>query len=277
VDTRTLRRAPIVAAAALCCLVLPALAHAKVTLPPANGQFDYQLGGPYPPAASVAIVDRDRTAAPAAGKYNICYINAFQAQTDEAAWWKTHHDDLLLKDRRGRYVIDPGWNEILFDVRTAAKRTRLARIENRWMTACAARGFEAVEPDNLDSWTRSQKLLTRSQSIAFATVLARDAHAAGLAIAQKNTSEIAAQGRHRIGFDFAIAEECQVYTGRFGRECDDYTHYYGNLVYEIEYTDNGGLANYEAACAARGASISIVYPAPNIVPAGAPGYTYRAC
>ena len=37
---------------ALCCLALPALAHAKVTLPPANGQFDYQLGGPYPPAAS---------------------------------------------------------------------------------------------------------------------------------------------------------------------------------------------------------------------------------
>jgi hypothetical protein len=42
-----------------------AAASPAVVLPPADGQFDYQLGGAYPPAPGVAIVDRDRSAPPA--------------------------------------------------------------------------------------------------------------------------------------------------------------------------------------------------------------------
>ena len=37
------------------------------TLPPTNGQFDYQLGGAYEPAEGVVVVVRDSTAAPAFG------------------------------------------------------------------------------------------------------------------------------------------------------------------------------------------------------------------
>uniref|UniRef100_A0A0W0GD17 Putative glycoside hydrolase family 114 protein n=1 Tax=Moniliophthora roreri TaxID=221103 RepID=A0A0W0GD17_MONRR len=44
-----------------------------VTPPPANAKFDYQIGGAYTPASDVAVVSRDRTDSPAAGKYNICY------------------------------------------------------------------------------------------------------------------------------------------------------------------------------------------------------------
>ena len=51
---------------------------ATVALPPTNGQFDYQIGGAYPPLSSVSIVDRDRSASPVADRYNICYVNAFQ-------------------------------------------------------------------------------------------------------------------------------------------------------------------------------------------------------
>jgi hypothetical protein len=270
------KRLALIGTLVVCWVALPASAQA-VTLPPANGQFDYQIGGAYTPQASVAIVDRDRTASPVAGKYNVCYINAFQAQVEDAAWWKAHHDNLLLKTSAGKYVIDPGWGEILFDLRTATNRSQLANIESVWMRDCGSRGFQAVEPDNLDSWTRSKGLLTKAQAISFATLLARRAHTANLAIAQKNTSEIAAQGVGQIGFDFAIAEECQVYTGNFGRECDDYMHYYGNQVYEIEYPDNGGLANFNAACARRGSSISVVFRDRNVVPAGTSGYRYQVC
>ena len=83
------------------------------TLPPVNAKFDYQIGGPYTPPSGVQVVSRDRTAAPAAGLYNICYINAFQVQPDEVTWWQQNHDDLLLQGlqwqlrRRRRLGRDP--------------------------------------------------------------------------------------------------------------------------------------------------------------------------
>jgi methylaspartate ammonia-lyase len=80
--------------------------------------------------------------------------------------------------------------------------------------------------------------------------LIQRAHHAGLAIAQKNTSELARAGR-RAGFDFTIAEECQVYS-----ECGAYTGAYGRESIEIEYPDNGGTANLLAACHARGTRIT---------------------
>ncbi|GAB3898943.1 hypothetical protein GCM10029964_084170 [Kibdelosporangium lantanae] len=53
---------------------------AAVAAPPAHATFDYQIGGAYGPPSGVRVVTRDHTAAPAAGLYNICYVNAFQAQ-----------------------------------------------------------------------------------------------------------------------------------------------------------------------------------------------------
>lgn len=54
---------------------------------PANAKFDYQIGGSYTPASDVRVVTRDRTAAPVAGLYNICYINAFQTQAVDKKFW----------------------------------------------------------------------------------------------------------------------------------------------------------------------------------------------
>src|ERR1700712_2681170 len=76
-------------------------ARASVTLPPVNGQFDYQIGGSYTPASGVQIVDRDNSASPAAGLYNICYINAFQTQSEDESFWKDENSDLLLKKSNG--------------------------------------------------------------------------------------------------------------------------------------------------------------------------------
>lgn len=242
-----------------------------LTLPPANGQFDYQIGGAYTPLSSVAIVDRDRNDAPAAGKYDVCYVNAFQTQPDEITWWKTNHPDLLLKNSSGAYVKDTTWGEILLDTSTAAKRTAIAAIVDGWIDGCGAAGYQAIEPDNLDSWTRSQRLLTQAENQAMATLLASHAHADDLAIAQKNAVELAPVGR-MIGFDFAIAEECQVYD-----ECDGYTATYGDEVYEIEYDDNGGQANFDAACSARGATLSIIYRDRDVLPLGDPSYVYQWC
>jgi len=199
--------AAVAAASVLAATSAGALAF---TRPTANGQFDYQIGGAYAAASGVAIVDRDRLAAPAPGKYSICYVNAFQTQPDDAVWWTTNHSNLLVK-KNGKYVIDPEWpDEYLLDTSTAAKRTALMAIIGPWIDKCAADGFKAVEPDNLDSWTRSKSVLTKAHNTAFAKLLVQRAHAANLAIAQKNTSELAPIGVSQIGFDFAIVEECQV-------------------------------------------------------------------
>lgn len=214
---------------------------------------------------------RDRTAAAAAGRYAVCYVNAFQTQPGEADWWRAEHGDLLLR-RDGRPVEDAGWpGELLLDTSTAARREAIAGIVGGWFDGCAATGFDAVEPDNLDSWTRSRGGLRQADNVAMARLLAARAHAAGLAIAQKNAAELAPAGRS-IGFDFAIAEECQVHA-----ECGAYTRTYGRRLYEIEYDDAGGLRTFRAACRARGARVSVTYRDRDVVPRGARGYAFRSC
>jgi hypothetical protein len=238
---------------------------------PANGRLDYQLGGPYEPDPAVAVVDRDRREEPAPGRYNICYINAFQTQPEEADLWTGQHPDLLVR-HGGRLLTDPDWpGEHLLDTSTAARREALMTVVGPWIDGCATSGFDAVEPDNLDSWTRSRDVLTRAGNVAFAELLVQRAHARGLLVGQKNTSELGPTGRTEVGFDFAVAEECQVYD-----ECEAYADVYGDRVVEIEYADQARSA-YDEACRARGSAISVILRDRDVVPRGRPGYVYAAC
>ena len=268
------RLLPFLAAGAAVSAVLacePVAGAPRVTPPPPNGAFDYQLGRAYPPPAGTRIVIRDRSESPVPGLYSVCYVNAFQTQPGELRAWRARHRRLLLQ-RGGREVRDPGWpGEVLHDTSTEHRRAANARIVNRWIDGCARKGFQAVEPDNLDSWTRSRGRLTRADNFRLARRLIRHAHARGLAIAQKNAAEASATGR-RLGFDFAVAESCQAYD-----ECDAYTRAYGTAVLEVEYADEGGVAGFERACTARGASISITYRDRDLVGPGDPGYVHRDC
>jgi hypothetical protein len=206
---------------------------------PAGARVDYQLGVPYPPGPGVAGVVRDRTATPAAGLWSACYVNAFQTQPDSADW----PEDLLLHGADGERVEDPDWpGEFLVDVSTAEQRDRVLAVVGPWLDGCAAAGFTAVEPDNLDSWTRSDGLLDADDATATARALAERAHAAGLVIGQKNAPELAAAG---LGFDYAVAEDCGAYD-----ECPVYTAAYGTVL-DVEYTDDG----FEAACGTPGLSV----------------------
>ncbi|MEO9138133.1 MAG: endo alpha-1,4 polygalactosaminidase [Jatrophihabitans sp.] len=244
----------------------------RLTLPPKAGVFDYQIGGAYRPIAAVRIVDRDRFDPPAKGRYNICYINAFQTQPEEKNFWTSRHSNLLLRVA-GRFVHDPNWpGEYILDTSTDAKRTSLLTIVGSWIDGCARNGYDAVEADNLDSWTRRgvHGAITRANNMTFAGALVKQAHARGLAIAQKNTVEVTGQAR-RLGFDFAIAEECEVY-----RECGGYAKAYGARVLEIEYTDTPRSA-YTRACAQRQGKASIILRDRDVVPRGDKAYRYSHC
>jgi hypothetical protein len=238
-----------------------------VILPPANAQFDYQLGGAYTPPDGVTVVARDRTEAPVAGLYNICYVNGFQTQPDDADWWLAEHPDLLLRDGGGDPVIDPDWpDEMLIDITTPEKREALAVIVGGWITGCAADGYQAVEIDNLDTYSRSDGFIDIEDAVAMIRLLADAAHGAGLAIGQKNATDLAPR-RAETALDFAVAEECNQYD-----ECGDYSAYYGELVFVIEYKD----ASFEQGCIDF-PQISIIRRDLLLTAPGDADYRYDAC
>src|SRR5262245_46420773 len=77
---RTRARVIPLVGALVAALLVTSDAAAAVALPPAHAKFDYQIGGAYAPPSGVRVVSRDHDAQPASGLYNICYVNAFQAQ-----------------------------------------------------------------------------------------------------------------------------------------------------------------------------------------------------
>jgi len=238
----------------------------NLPLPPANGSFDYQLGGAYPPPAGVTIVSRDRTAAPAAGLYNVCYVNGFQIQPAEETFWTTQHPDLILRDGQGNPVIDPDWNEMLIDVSTPAKRDAVAAIVGDWEVGCGGAGFDAIEIDNLDSFTRSGGRLTEADAVAAMRLFADRAHAVDLPVAQKNTADLVGR-RADMGTDFAVAEECNRYD-----ECAVYMGGYNDAVLVIEYRQ----ADFDAGCRDF-PELSIVLRDLDLVTPGDSGYLYAGC
>jgi hypothetical protein len=238
----------------------------ELALPPANGGLDYQLGGAYEPPAGVTIVSRDRNASPAPGLYNLCYVNGFQIQPDEEAFWTSTHPDLILRDGSGDPVIDADWDEMLIDVSTPEKRAAVAAIVGAWIDGCADAGFDAIEIDNLDSFSRSTGLLTEEDAVATMRLFSDAAHARGLAIAQKNSAELVGR-RAEMGTDFVVAEECNRYS-----ECGVYTGAYGDHVLVIEYR----RADFDAGCAAF-PQLSIVLRDLDLVTPSSAGYVFDGC
>ncbi|MEU6990127.1 endo alpha-1,4 polygalactosaminidase [Streptomyces sp. NPDC046465] len=264
---RCMTAAAALSATAAACLLAPSSASAgpsAVELPSPRAGFDYQIGGAYTPPAGVKTVSRDRGATPARGLYNLCYVNAFQAQPGAEKEWDS---DLLLRNANGDVVYDGEWGEAVLDIRTAGKRKRIAAKVNGWIDSCAAKGFQAVEPDNYDTYTRFPGRLKASQAKAFISLLSAHAHDKGLAIAQKNTPDLAAD-RKETGLDFAVAEEC----GQWD-ECGKYTAAFGNRVLVIEYSADG----LRKACAGWGDRLSIVRRDVGVSPVGSSGYLRRTC
>lgn len=261
-----------VALAALACVTAVAgcaPAAETWTVPPAGAAPDYQLGAAYDADPRVGVIARDRTAPAATGAYSICYINGFQTQPGELASWPEH---VLLRTPDGKIRFDPDWpDEALLDTSTASARTAIVDTVSGWIEGCARDGFDAVEFDNLDSYTRSGGALSLADNLAVATALVRVSHDAGLAAGQKNASEDAAALREQASFDFAVTEECSVFD-----ECGAYTAVYGAHVIDIEYTDDLPRP-FAEMCADDAAPASMVLRDRLLGAPGDPGYAFELC
>lgn len=254
-------------------VVLAAPAAADVVPPPVGTDVDYQLGGATAPAERVGIVVRDRRAEPAAGRYNVCYVNGFQTQPGDADRWRGH-EDLLLHDADGTPVVDPDWpDEHVLDPSTAEQREGILAILGPVVSGCADDGFDAVEIDNLDTWTRFDAI-DEDGAHALARAYVDLAHDAGLAVAQKNAAEVAPLAARDLGFDLAVTEECAVFD-----ECAAYTAVYGDHVLQVEYPDalaDAGLT-FDDVCARDARAPLVVLRDRDLVAPDEPGYLYETC
>lgn len=246
-------------------LAAPALAQ-DGPLPP-DALADYQLGGGYTPAPGVTVVVRDSTDQPEPGLYSICYVNGFQTQP--GADWPA---ELLVPGADGLPLADPDWpDEYLLDISTPVlRRANLDRVLPA-LQACADKRFDAVEFDNLDSYTRSEGRLAQADALAFASLLVARAARLGLPAGQKNTAELGAEVR-RIGFAFAVAESCHRWD-----ECAAYTGVYGaDQVLGIEY-DGDLRDSFADACADPDRPGSLILRDRDLAPKGAAGHVFQAC
>lgn len=219
-----------------------------VRMPPNPTSWQWQLSGKLDLRTKARLVDVDyeTTSAAqvarlkAAGKYVVCYFDA-------GSWEKYRPDaEAFPKAVLGR-TLD-GWpGERWLDVR---RLDVLAPILSARMKVCADKGFDAVEPDNVDGiHNRSGFPLTEADQLRFNRWVAAEAHRQGMAVALKNDLD---QAEELVGdFDFSLLEQCAQY-----RECGKAKPFVdaGKLVLDAEY--QGSVAR--ACRAGRRARVAVI-------------------
>lgn len=239
---------------------MPSVAPAEFPLPPAPGApWQLVLDGSSPADPTAAAYDLDGDAAPSQlaelraanpDVYLICYISV-------GSWeeWRGDAAD-FPEDVLGGPLEDwPG--ERYVDVRA---RDALAPIWEARLDACAAAGFDAVDPDNIDVYANDSGFaLTAADAEAMMRWLAEAAHERGLAIGQKNAPELVPALADVV--DFAVVEECleQSFCARFDAFGDA-----GKPVFAVEYPASATIpTGYCERAEAHGLSLLLSTPALN--------------
>lgn len=195
--------------------------------PPFAATWSYQLQG-QPRLTGARVYDIDAFDTPEAfvrqlharKRYAICYI--------DAGTWENWRPDRrrFPQSALGR---ENGWpGERWLDIR---RIDVLGPIMRDRISLCRRKGFDAVEPDNVDGYTNETGFpLTPTDQLRFNRELARLAHRAGLAVGLKNDLDQARALRR--DFDFAIVEQCFQYD-----ECEQTRAFTraGKPVFAVEY------------------------------------------
>lgn len=162
----------------------------------------------------------------AKGRKVICYMSVGSYED-----WRPDKDqfpaEVLGKDYEG-------WaGERWLDIR---RIDLLAPIMLARLDLCKAKGFDAVEPDNMEIYTNDTGFpLTFDDQLKYALWLAEESHKRGLAIGQKNASDQVADLVNV--YDFSITEDYFFYN-----EAESMLPYInaGKPVFAAEYTDLPG-------------------------------------
>ena len=137
-----------------------------------------------------------------------------------------------------------GWpGEKWLDIRQLSV---LEPIMTARMKMCVQKGFDALEPDNIDGYTNSTGFpLTAQDQLTYNTWIANEAHSLGLSVGLKNDTDQTAQLQPY--FDWALNEQCNEYS-----ECDTENVFVrsNKAVFNAEYSGGTGF------CSADGPSTS---------------------
>jgi hypothetical protein len=156
----------------------------------------------------------------AAGKRAICYV--------DVGTWESFRPD-ASRFPRSVLGLSNGWpGERWLDVR---RLSVLEPIISARFRMCRRKGFDAIEPDNIDGYSnRTGFPLTGGEQLRFDRWIALRAHAFGLAVFEKNDPEQARQLEPY--FDGVLDEQCNQYS-----ECAAFRPYLaaGKPVLNAEY------------------------------------------
>jgi Glycoside-hydrolase family GH114 len=198
-------------------------------IPPKSLTWYWQLQGTVNNSQPVAAYDIDgfeNSAAEVAtlhgqGKHVICYIDVGTAEN-----WRADYGSFPAS------VLGSsnGWpGERWLDIRQLSV---LEPIMTARFQMCRQKGFDAVEPDNMDGYENSTGFpLTAAEQLSYDEWIAGEVHALGMAVFQKNDGEQSAQLESH--FDGALDEQCNQY-----HECANFQPYLaaGKPVLNAEYS-----------------------------------------
>jgi hypothetical protein len=206
--------------------------------PAAGTSWQWQIGGgTIDPNLAVEVFDIDWEESATvvgqlhnAGKRVICYVSV-------GSWedWRPDAASFPAAVLGNDY---PGWpGERFVDIRAQALRDVMAKR----LDVCKSKGFDAVEPDNMDVFSSNSGFpLTQANGVDYAKWLATECHARGMAIVQKNASEITAN--IQSVYDGALTEDC--YNDGWCADMQPYIDA-NKPVFACEYTSS----IFTAACA----------------------------
>lgn len=221
--------AGVLAAVALGAAANPsAAASAEWWKPPQHLTWYWQLQGAVKNTRSVAAYDIDGfengagevAALHAQGKHAICYIDVGTSENFRPDY------SSFPASVKGRSNGWPG--ERWLDIRQLGV---LEPIMQARFQICREKGFDAVEPDNIEGYANKSGFpLTAHQQLTYNEWVAGAVHGLGMAVLQKNDGEQVTQLEPY--FDGALDEQCNQY-----HECGDFQPYLtaGKPVLNAEY------------------------------------------
>src|SRR5262249_7524684 len=133
------------------------------------------------------------------GRHAVCYISA--------GTWENWRPDASLFPASVKGATN-GWpGERWLDIR---RLDVLGPIMDARMDHCKAKGFDAVEPDNVDGYANTSGFpLTYQDQLRYNQYLATSAHARGLSVGLKN--DLGQVQDLLPYFDWALNEQCFEY------------------------------------------------------------------
>lgn len=200
--------------------------------PPLHTTWQWQLGeDPIDQSFDVHLYDIDlfdQSAATVAslhaqGSKVVCYMSVGSYED-----WRPDAGDFPVQVLGKEYAGWPG--EKWLDIR---RIDLLAPIMRARLDLCKGKGFDAVEPDNMDNYTNDTGFpLTYDDQLKYNLWLATEAHARGLSIGLKNNPD---QVEDLVAhFDWALTESC--FEQGWCEEMQPFIDA-GKPVFAAEYTD----------------------------------------